>query len=104
MDSGQVALRVRGAPPVYTRPDSQGIEARMYQPDPALGPLCRVTSQLKRGSGCGVPAAWGVIGDMFQMTFLSISSLARASTVGRTSRPSSFAVLRLITSSYLVGA
>ena len=29
---------------------------------------------------------------------------ARASSVGGTSRPSSFAVLRLMTSSYLVGA
>ena len=34
----------------------------------------------------------------------SITSSARASSVGGTSRPSAFAVLRLITSSYLVGA
>src|SRR5262245_25522816 len=34
----------------------------------------------------------------------SITSSARASTVGGTSRPSALAVLRLITSSYLVGA
>src|SRR5262249_25861116 len=34
----------------------------------------------------------------------SITSSARASTVGGISRPSAFAVLRLITSSYLVGA
>src|SRR5262245_66207852 len=34
----------------------------------------------------------------------SITSSARASSVGGTSRPSVFAVLRLITSSYLVGA
>src|SRR5258708_31229657 len=34
----------------------------------------------------------------------SITSSARASRVGGTSRPSAFAVLRLITSSYLVGA
>src|SRR5262245_56779644 len=34
----------------------------------------------------------------------SITSSARASSVGGTSRPSIFAVLRLITSSYLVGA
>ena len=34
----------------------------------------------------------------------SITSSARASKVGGTSRPSAFAVLRLITSSYLVGA
>ena len=34
----------------------------------------------------------------------SITSSARASTVGGTSRPSAFAVFRLITSSYLVGA
>ena len=33
----------------------------------------------------------------------SITSSARASSVGGTSRPSAFAVLRLITSSYLVG-
>src|SRR5260221_7225475 len=37
-------------------------------------------------------------------TFHSITSSARASTVGGMSRPSAFAVLRLITSSYLVGA
>src|ERR1700747_2664207 len=36
--------------------------------------------------------------------FHSITSLARASSVGGTSRPSALAVLRLITSSYLVGA
>src|SRR5262249_14987081 len=34
----------------------------------------------------------------------SITSSARASTVAGTSRPSAFAVLRLMTSSYLVGA
>jgi hypothetical protein len=34
----------------------------------------------------------------------SITSSARASSVGGTSRPRAFAVLRLITSSYLVGA
>jgi hypothetical protein len=34
----------------------------------------------------------------------SINSSARASSVGGTSRPSAFAVLRLITSSYFVGA
>src|SRR5262249_36369530 len=34
----------------------------------------------------------------------SITSSARASTVAGTSRPSAFAVFRLITSSYLVGA
>ena len=34
----------------------------------------------------------------------SITSSARASNVGGTSRPSALAVLRLITSSYLVGA
>jgi len=34
----------------------------------------------------------------------SITSSARASTVAGISRPSAFAVLRLITSSYLVGA
>src|SRR5262249_21319535 len=34
----------------------------------------------------------------------SITSSARASTVAGTSRPSAFAVLRLITNSYLVGA
>ena len=34
----------------------------------------------------------------------SITSSARASSVGGTSRPSAFAVLRLMTSSYLVGA
>src|SRR6516225_3002249 len=34
----------------------------------------------------------------------SITSSARASSVGGTSRPSAFAVLRLITSSYFVGA
>src|SRR4051794_32881496 len=34
----------------------------------------------------------------------SITSSARASSCGGTSRPSVFAVLRLITSSYLVGA
>src|SRR5262249_16097630 len=34
----------------------------------------------------------------------SITSSARARSVGGTSRPSAFAVLRLITSSYLVGA
>ena len=34
----------------------------------------------------------------------SITSSARASSVGGTSRPSAFAVLRLIASSYLVGA
>src|SRR5262249_30866711 len=34
----------------------------------------------------------------------SITSSARASSIGGTSRPSAFAVLRLITSSYLVGA
>src|SRR5437016_4879406 len=34
----------------------------------------------------------------------SITSSARASSVGGTSRPSAFAVLRLITNSYLVGA
>src|SRR5215468_11518196 len=37
-------------------------------------------------------------------TFHSITSSARAISVGGTSRPSAFAVLRLITSSYLVGA
>src|SRR5262245_34449945 len=34
----------------------------------------------------------------------SITSSARASSVGGTSRPSAFAVLRLMTSSYFVGA
>src|SRR5262249_34467439 len=34
----------------------------------------------------------------------SITSSARASSVGGTSRPSALAVLRLITNSYLVGA
>src|SRR5215831_1359100 len=34
----------------------------------------------------------------------SITSSARASSVGRTSRPSALAVLRLTTSSYFVGA
>src|SRR5258707_13897247 len=37
-------------------------------------------------------------------TFHSITSSARASRVGGTSRPSAFAVLRLITSSYFTGA
>ncbi len=36
--------------------------------------------------------------------FYSITSSARASSVGGTSRPSAFAVLRLMISSYLVGA
>src|SRR5262249_32452467 len=36
--------------------------------------------------------------------FHSITSSARVSMVGGTSRPSAFAVFRLITSSYLVGA
>ena len=35
--------------------------------------------------------------------YYSITSSARASSIGGTSRPSAFAVLRLITSSYLVG-
>ena len=34
----------------------------------------------------------------------SITSSARASSAGGTSRPSAFAILRLMTSSYLVGA
>ena len=34
----------------------------------------------------------------------SITSSARASSIGGTSRPSALAVLRLITNSYLVGA
>ena len=38
------------------------------------------------------------------ITYYSITSSARASTDGGTVRPSSFAVWRLITNSYLVGA
>src|SRR5215475_7092947 len=38
-----------------------------------------------------------------QQRHYSITSSARASSVGGTSRPSALAVLRLITSSYLVG-
>jgi hypothetical protein len=39
-----------------------------------------------------------------QSTAYSITSSARAKSVGGISRPSTFAVLRLITKSYLVGA
>src|SRR6516162_9141938 len=39
-----------------------------------------------------------------ELSVHSITSSARASSVGGTSRPSALAVLRLITSSYLVGA
>ena len=39
-----------------------------------------------------------------QRYLYSITSSARSSSCGGTSRPSAFAVLRLITSSYLVGA
>jgi hypothetical protein len=63
-----------------------------------------VSALIEKGPRVRRAGSMGVIGEMFQMTFHSITSLARASTVGRTSRPSAFAVLRLITSSYLVGA
>src|SRR5262249_32068424 len=43
-------------------------------------------------------------GAAFHVCAHSITSSAVASSVGGTSRPSAFAVLRLITSSYLVGA
>ena len=39
-----------------------------------------------------------------KLRLYSITSTARASNVGGTISPSAFAVLRLITSSYLVGA
>src|SRR6266436_3617590 len=41
---------------------------------------------------------------VYLAAFHSITSSARASSVGGISRPSAFAVLRLITNSYLVGA
>ncbi len=56
-------------------------------------------------SVCGIDRAANVICTAEELRRVhSITSSARASSVGGTSRPSALAVLRLITSSYLVGA
>jgi hypothetical protein len=65
--------------------------------------LCRLSRDAQRGDGlqhCG-RSTW--LASLFAIPH-SITSSARASTVAGISRPSAFAVLRLITSSYLVGA
>src|SRR5262249_61795482 len=58
-------------------------------------PMLRDASQRRR---CEAPQHEG------EASIHSITSSARASTIGGTSRPRAFAVLRLITSSYLVRA
>jgi hypothetical protein len=55
----------------------------------------RSSRQLRAGSERGHPA---------ERPNYSMTSSARASSVGGTSSPSAFAVFRFITSSYLVGA
>src|SRR5262245_3050342 len=60
---------------------------------------CRVDRVEKRISGGEVSFQSLPLWSLY-----SITSSARASSVGGTSRPSALAVLRLITSSYLVGA
>ena len=62
-----------------------------------------VTSGLHRTAGPYICAISDQSAAQQKATY-SITSSARASSVGGTSRPSAFAVLRLMTSSYLVGA
>ena len=73
---------------------------------PATSPDVRFTPKSGhwfRLSGCPLCAKSGRE-QLQQMAFYSITSSARASNEWGTSRPSALAVLRLITSSYLVGA
>src|SRR5262249_9687694 len=60
-------------------------------------PLCRRPPSL-------APVSSSRVGRKDRCVTHSITSSARASTVAGISRPSAFAVLRLTTSSYLVGA
>src|SRR5262249_39349891 len=73
-----------------------GVEALSYRPLPSSRPeATRATAD--------VPAR-GVALHFGHPPHHSITSSARASTVAGISRPSALAVLRLITSSYFVGA
>jgi hypothetical protein len=71
-------------------------------PVPMLPQYLQKLTQIQRlGLGRFVPKA--AVSNRSKVVFYSITSSARASTVGGTSRPSVLAVLRLMTSSYLVG-
>jgi hypothetical protein len=63
-----------------------------------------VTGHCQGVSACRVRARSGSEHTQQTQRSYSITSSARASTVAGMSRPSAFAVLRLTTSSYLVGA
>jgi hypothetical protein len=67
---------------------------------------CRRGHLQHTDTSAGIPsrAASGTTPPRHRAACHSITSSARASNVGGTSRPSALAVLRLITSSYLVGA
>ena len=62
-------------------------------------------THLAHGAAEGTETRFGTPGcSLFAASLHSITSSARASSVAGTSRPSAFAVLRLTTRSYLVGA
>src|SRR5215831_6975076 len=65
-----------------------------------FGPLCGLKPDILRGPRSAKTGRE----QMQQSARYSITSSARASRVGGTSRPNAFAVLRLMTNSYLVGA
>jgi hypothetical protein len=80
------------------------LSVKLRRPQPehilsALPPLA--TEERTFGIGSFVPKA--VLSRCNKLRCYSITSSARASSVGGTSRPSAFAVLRLMTSSNLVG-
>ena len=64
--------------------------------------LCDVRCYSSSGKSCGRIVRFVPEADI--VTLYSITSSARESSDGGTVRPSAFAVLRLITSSYLVAA
>ena len=65
--------------------------------------MCRTRSPCCARAASGHAAAAPPSSVMNSRRVHSITSSARASSVGGTSRPSALAVLRLMTSSYLVG-
>src|SRR5262249_20633112 len=76
------------------------VSGKVHEHADATNPIGLLRARRERPRGCRAAKKEGELAPPNH----SITSSARASSVGGTCRPSALAVLRLITSSYLVGA
>jgi hypothetical protein len=79
-------------------------KSRSEQMFSGLPPKADLTADIVDVSQVPKPDSCSAANEVHKLDAYSITSSARASTLAGMSRPSALAVLRLITSSYLVGA